>query len=122
MSTDSESLRATPYSFRSRHEAEPGTNPEELLAAAEATCFVMSLARALRKEGFAADRLDADASISLVHDGDGYRISKTAMSLRAEVPGMSRAHLEEVAEREARACPVSRALRGTGEVTLHIES
>lgn len=119
--TESKTLEAAPYSFRSRHEAEPGTNPEELLAAAQASCFVMSLSKALSEAGYAPKHLEAEASLSLVHAGDGFEISKSVMSLDAKVPGIEPAELERIAEREAKGCPVSKAM-ATADIRLQVRS
>lgn len=121
VSCESGCLDATNYSFRSRHEAEPGTNPEELLAAAQASCFVMSLALALRRAGYAAERLEASAALSLLKDAEGLRISKSVVTLDAKVPDIEEAELTRIADREARECPVSKAM-ATADLTLEIRS
>jgi osmotically inducible protein OsmC len=108
LSTDSGVLSSTPYGFSSRFEAGAGTNPEELLAAAHAGCFTMALAFALEKAGFVADQLRTEAAVSLAKDGDGFRITKSALTLQAKVPGIDRAMFDQVAQGAKAGCPVSR--------------
>src|SRR5580693_5094305 len=91
LSSDSGVLAATPYSFKTRMENEKGTNPEELIAAAHAGCFTMALAFQLQTAGFTPAALDTEAAVSLDREGQGFRISKSALTLRASVPGLSEA-------------------------------
>src|SRR2546421_12078915 len=87
VSTESGVLSGTPYSFKTRFENERGTNPEELIAAAHAGCFTMALAFQLQGAGFTPAELTTEAAVSLEKEGQGFRISKSALSLRAQVPG-----------------------------------
>src|ERR1700735_1600880 len=91
LSTDSGVLAETPYSFRTRFENEKGTNPEELIAAAHAGCFTMALAFQLQGAGYTPTELDTEAAISLDAEGQGFRISRSALTLRASVPGLDEA-------------------------------
>lgn len=116
LTTDSGVLSSTPYSFKTRFESEPGTNPEELIAAAHAGCFTMQLAFLIQRAGGAADELNTEAAISLVPDGEGFRIDKSALTLRAKVPGMDQAKFEELARAAEKNCPVSRLLNA--EISL----
>lgn len=109
-------LSDTPYSFKTRFEDQPGTNPEELIAAAHAGCFTMALAFALQREGFTPEELSTEAAVSLDQDGAGFKITKSALTLRARVPGLSEAKFKEVAETAEKTCPVSRVLNA--EITL----
>src|SRR5215212_2403798 len=70
-------LSDTPYSYKTRFEGEPGTNPEELIAAAHAGCFTMALAFALQREGFTPDELRTEAAVSLDQDGAGFKITRS---------------------------------------------
>src|SRR5690242_21040310 len=90
-------LKSTPYSFKTRFESEPGTNPEELIAAAHAGCFTMALAFQLQGAGFTPTELATEAAVSLEKEGEGFRISKSALTLRAQVPGIERDRFEELA-------------------------
>ena len=109
-------LKETPYSFKTRFEDSPGTNPEELLAAAHAGCFTMALAFAIQREGFTPQELSTEAAVSLDPDGAGFKITKSALTLRAKVPGLSDAKFRELAEAAEKTCPVSRVLNA--EITL----
>lgn len=116
LTTDSGVLSATPYSFKTRFESEPGTNPEELIAAAHAGCFTMQLAFLIQRAGAQAEELSTEAAVSLVPDGEGFKIDRSALTLRAKVPGLDRAKFEELARTAEKSCPVSRLLNA--EITL----
>ncbi|KAB0268458.1 OsmC family protein [Microvirga brassicacearum] len=110
LTTDSAVLSATPYSFKTRFENEKGTNPEELIAAAHAGCFTMALAFQLQGAGFTPTELATEAAVSLDKDGDGFKISKSRLTLRASVPGIDQAKFEELARAAEKNCPVSKVL------------
>jgi len=117
LTTASGVLSATPYSYKTRFETEPGTNPEELLAAAHAGCFSMALAFALQQAGFPAEQLKTEAAVSLdPADGGGFKISRSALTLRARVPGLDDAKFQELAKGAEQNCPVSKVLNA--EITL----
>jgi osmotically inducible protein OsmC len=88
LSTDSGVLASTPYSFKTRFENEKGTNPEELIAAAHAGCFTMALAFGLQTAGFNPTELSTEAAVTLEPEGKGFRISRSALTLRAKVPNL----------------------------------
>lgn len=110
LSTDSGVLDETPYSFKTRFENETGTNPEELIAAAHAGCFTMALAFQLQGEGFTPTELSTEAAISLDQDGQGFRISRSALTLRAQVPNLDEATFVRMASDAEKNCPVSKVL------------
>src|SRR5215204_843481 len=87
LTTNSGVLSNTPYSFRTRFESEPGTNPEELIAAAHAGCFTMALAFQLQGAGFTPTELSTEAAVSVEKQEQGFAITKSALTLRAQVPG-----------------------------------
>jgi osmotically inducible protein OsmC len=116
LTTDSGILSQTPYSFKTRFESEPGTNPEELIAAAHAGCFTMALAFQLQTAGFTPEELTTEAAVSLDPDGGGFKISKSALTLRAKVPGLDEAKFRELAGNAEKGCPVSKLLNA--EITL----
>src|SRR4051794_39551653 len=116
LSTDSGVLSSTPYSFKTRFENERGTNPEELIAAAHAGCFTMALAFQLQGAGFTPTELSTEAAVSLDKEGEGFRITKSALTLRAQVPGIDRAKFEELARAAEKNCPVSKVLNA--EITM----
>ncbi len=104
------------YGYRSRFENGPGTNPEELLAAAHAGCFTMALAFGLQTAGFTADEIHTEAAVSLDPDGQGFKISRSALTLTARVPGIDEAKFLEIAQGAEKNCPVSKVLNA--EITL----
>ena len=110
LTSDSGVLSNTPYSFKMRFENEPGTNPEELIAAAHAGCFSMALAVQLQNAGFTPNELATECAVSLTKEEGGFRISKSALTLRADVPGINRAKFEELARAAEKNCPVSKVL------------
>jgi osmotically inducible protein OsmC len=117
LTTDSGILSETPYSFKTRFENEKGTNPEELLAAAHAGCFTMALAFQLQQAGYTPTELSTEAAVSLDADGEGFKISRSALTLQAEVPGLDQATFDKLAEAAEKNCPVSKLFNA--EITLH---
>jgi osmotically inducible protein OsmC len=116
LSSASGVLSDTPYSFKTRFEDTPGTNPEELIAAAHAGCFTMALAFQLQTAGFTPDELRTDCAVTLEKEGDGFRISRSALTLIAKVPGLDPAKFDELASAAELGCPVSKVLNA--EITL----
>ena len=118
LTSDSGVLSHTPYSFKTRFETEPGTNPEELLAAAHAGCFTMALAFQLQGAGFNPTELTTEAAVTLEPaTGGGFQISKSALTLTARIPGIDRAKFDELAGNAEKGCPVSKVLKA--EITLN---
>ena len=116
LSTDSGVLANTPYSFRTRFENENGTNPEELIAAAHAGCFTMALAFGLQGGGYTPTELTTEAAVTLEPEGQGFRISRSALTLGAKVPNLDQAAFARMAGEAKMNCPVSKALNA--EITL----
>jgi osmotically inducible protein OsmC len=116
LTTDSGVLSHTPYSYKTRFESEPGTNPEELIAAAHAGCFTMALAFQLQGAGFTPTELTTEAAVTLVQEGGGFKITKSALTLKATVPGLDKVKFDELAGNAEKGCPVSRVLNA--EITL----
>src|SRR5438552_4637499 len=110
LSTDSGVLDATPYSFKTRFESEKGTNPEELIAAAHAGCFTMALAFGLQAAGLNPTELSTEAAVTLDPDGQGFKISKSALTLRGKVPNLDDAGFARIAGDAEKNCPVSKVL------------
>jgi lipoyl-dependent peroxiredoxin len=107
------------YSYRSRMEdSDPGTNPEELLGAAHAGCFSMSLARRLSAEGYSPESIHTEARVHFGRSGAGYAISRIDLRTEAEVPGVNEELFLEKAEAAKRDCAVSKALAGVQEIAL----
>ncbi|MGC9529201.1 MAG: OsmC family protein [Candidatus Bipolaricaulaceae bacterium] len=112
-------LADSPYSFGTRFQDQPGTNPEELVAAAHAACYNMALAHALANQGHPPDRLETEARCTLrAEPGGGFTIAKVRLVTRGQVPGMDEETFGKAAEDAERRCPVSKALRGNVEIQL----
>ena len=116
LTSDSGVLDSTPYSYKTRFENEKGTNPEELIAAAHAGCFTMALAFQLQAAGFAATEMTTEAAVSLVPDGGGFKVDKSALTLRATIPSIDEARFRQLAEAAEKGCPISKLLNA--EITL----
>lgn len=116
VSTQSGVLDQQPYGFNTRFEDGKGTNPEELIAAAHASCFTMALSFGLAKAGYADGELDTTAKVSLEKEGEGFRVSKSALTLKATVPGISQDEFASIADDAKANCPISKLLNA--EVTL----
>lgn len=117
LSTLSGAIDKAPYSFAARFVDETGksaTNPEELIAAAHAGCFAMQFSHFLAEDGTPPRELEATATVTLV---PGTGITRSALSVTGDVPGISAERFRELAEKAKAECPVSRAL-GAIEVTL----
>jgi len=116
VSTQSGVLSDAQYGFGSRFEEGTGTNPEELIAAAHASCFTMALSFALAKAGFTDGKLATTAKVTLDKDGDGFTITKSALDLTATIEGIDPAQFEDIAAGAKANCPVSKVLNA--EITL----
>jgi lipoyl-dependent peroxiredoxin len=106
------------YSFGSRFEEAGGTNPEELLAAAEAACFSMALSAALEREGATPRRVHTDAACSLEKVGDGFKITRMKLVVRAQADNVDEDTFQRVAHATKEGCPVSGAIKGNVELEL----
>lgn len=116
VSTQSGVLADNPYGFNTRFENEPGTNPEELIAAAHAACFTMALSFALAREGLSDGTLTTRAAVKLDKDGDGFKVSRSDLTLEARVPGIDAERFAAVAADAKADCPISKLLNA--EITL----
>ena len=106
-----------PYSFASRFENGKGTNPEELLGAAHASCFAMALSLMLGKAGLKPEYVDATALVTVSPQDDGFKITRSHIVCEAKVPGIDSTAFMQHANAAKTGCPVSQALAGT-EITL----
>jgi osmotically inducible protein OsmC len=106
------------YNFSSRFESGAGSNPEELLAAADAACFSMALAFALAKEGYEATSVDTTADCSIEKQGEGWKITRMALRSRVAAPGVDPAKFQSIAQATKEGCPVSTALKGNVQIEL----
>jgi osmotically inducible protein OsmC len=118
LTTDSGVLKHANYGFKSRFESGPGTNPEELLAAAHAGCFSMAVSGALTQANTPPERIHTKATITLEKQESGFTVTKSALVLHAKVPGIDKAKFEQVANGAKASCPVSKLFNA--EITLEI--
>jgi len=102
-----------PYSFATRFEEAPGTNPEELIGAAHAGCFSMALSMLLEKAGHPPKEIRTRAEVTLDKVGDGFKITRIDLTTQAEVPGITAEEFQKQATAAKEGCPVSQALAGT---------
>ncbi len=105
------------YTFATRFEEKPGTNPEELLGAAHAACFSMSLANILAQDGATVNSIETDAAVHLERVDGSPRITKVVLTTVGDVPGLDQAAFAEKAEAAKVGCPVSNLFTGA-EITL----
>ena len=106
-----------PYSFGSRFEEEPGTNPEELLGAAHASCFSMALSLLLTEAGYTPTWIRTVAKVKIERSGDGFAITHIELVTEAEIPGIDAAAFSAHAQAAKSNCPVSKAL-GAVDISL----
>lgn len=107
------------YSFSSRFENGTGSNPEELLAAAEAACYSMALSAALEKNGTPATSVETKAACTIEKVGEGFTITTMALDVQASVPNLDVSTFQTLAEATKEGCPVSRALKGNVDLQLN---
>jgi osmotically inducible protein OsmC len=99
-----------PYGFGTRFEGEPGTNPEEMIAAAHAACFTMATSLALAGAGHTDGTLETTCKVTLEKQGDGFAVTRSALSLTGRVPSIERAEFERLAGVAKAGCPISKLL------------
>ena len=106
------------YSFASRFEHGTGSNPEELLAAANAACFSMALAAALEKEGATPQSVKTEGACTIEKVGEGFKVTTMKLTTRVQAQGIDAAKFQQVAEGAKTNCPISTALRGNVNIEL----
>lgn len=116
VSTASGVLNNHPYSFGSRFEGQPATNPEELIAAAHAACFTMALSLILGEANLTATRMETTARVTLQKTDAGFNITSSHLTLKATVPGADQATFQKLADTAKANCPVSKLLNA--DITL----
>ena len=116
LTTQSGTLKDTPYSFRMRFGDDKGTNPEELIAAAHAGCFSMATAFQLSGAGHPPESLDCDATLTMEQVEGGFKIAAIHLVLKANVPGIDNGKFQDLARAARENCPVSKVLNA--EITL----
>lgn len=113
ISTQSGVLSKAQYGFKTHFEDGPGTNPEELIAAAHAGCFSMALAAQLEQAGMPAESIQTEATVTLDKVDDAFTITAVHLDLLARIPGADSADLERIANIAKAECPVSKLLNAT---------
>jgi lipoyl-dependent peroxiredoxin len=119
MTSGSGVLSNTPYSFVTRFEQAPGTNPEELLAAAHAACYSMAFANTLNQKGYKPDHVTTHATCVLTPKTGGMQITKMRLRAEGQVPGLDQATFKQIADEVNQGCIVSRAL---GALEIEVEA
>lgn len=108
-----------PYGFSTRFESEPGTNPEEMIAAAHAACFTMATSFQLAEAGFQDGELETICKVTLESDGDGFKVTQSALLMTAKIPDISRKEFDTLANKAKAGCPISKLLNC--EITLETQ-
>ncbi|MFH7024688.1 MAG: OsmC family protein [Heteroscytonema crispum UTEX LB 1556] len=113
-------LKDTPYSFATRFENSPGTNPEELIAAAHAACFSMAFAFTLSEKGYKPESVQTQATCTVEpQKTGGFKITKIHLETRGKIPDIHAETFQQIAQEAEKGCPVSNALRGGVEIELN---
>jgi osmotically inducible protein OsmC len=120
LTTQSGVLQDQRYGFQSRFEDGPGTNPEELIAAAHAGCFTMALSFALAREGITDARLETTARVKLEQDGEGFTVTRSDLTLTADVPDLGEERVRALAQEAEKNCPISKLLKAEIGLTVNI--
>ena len=116
ISTESGVLKDQPYGFAMRFEGVRGTNPEELIAAAHASCFTMALSLILEQAGFKATKMDTNAVVTLEQVDGGFSITSSQLTLKAQIPNVDDAKFQQLAATAKANCPVSKLMKA--EISL----
>jgi len=121
ISAESGVLSGVPYSFSRRFENEKGTNPEELIAAAHASCFAMATSGQLGNAGITAQSIAATATVALEKVGDGFSVTTSHLDVTIKAPGADRAKVQQAAENAKGGCPISKLLNAKISMEVKIE-
>ena len=116
ISTESGALNAYPYGFASRFEGQKGSNPEELIAAAHASCFTMALSKILGEAKLTAEQMETSAEVTLEQVDGGWAVTASHLTLKAKVPGADQATFQSLAAKAKAGCPISKLLKA--EISL----
>lgn len=117
--TESHILQETSYTYSTRFQDTPGTNPEELLASAHAACYNMALAHTLTEKGYQPQSLKTQAFCSLEsQENGGFKITKMRLATRGQVPNLDETLFGQIAQEAEKACPISNSLRQSLEIEL----
>ncbi|PRY95045.1 osmotically inducible protein OsmC [Hasllibacter halocynthiae] len=118
VSTGSGAMKDNPYGFNTRFEDAPGTNPEELVAAAHASCFSMAFSMVLGQSDLTPGAIDTTATVTLEEKDGGFAVTKSHLEVRATVPGATEDQVREAAEGAKANCPISKLLNA--EITMDL--
>ncbi|KIT17931.1 OsmC family protein [Jannaschia aquimarina] len=118
VSTASGALEANPYGFNTRFEGQPGTNPEELIAAAHASCFSMAFSMVLGQSDLTPSAIDTECTVTLEEKDGGFAVTASHLTVSATVPGASEDQVREAAEGAKANCPISKLLNA--EITMDL--
>ncbi|MDQ6931831.1 MAG: OsmC family protein [Candidatus Eremiobacteraeota bacterium] len=118
VSTQSGAIKNLPFSFGTRFGDVPGTNPEELIAAAHAGCYSMALSAVLSSKGITATGIETKTICTVEQVEGGFKIAKMNLNVSGDISGMDNAKFQDLAREAERSCPVSNALRGSLEIEL----
>ncbi len=110
-------LKVAKYAFKTRFDNETGTNPEELIAAAHASCFSMALANDLAKEGMQVKYVKTKCTVTLEKADQGFNITKSHLEVEADITGVNQENFVKYAEKAKAGCPVSKLLKA--EITMN---
>lgn len=108
VSTESGVLNQNPYGFNTRFEGQAGTNPEELIGAAHASCYSMALSMILGEAGLEPESIKTEATVTLEQDDSGFTISAVHLDTAARIPGADQAKFDDAANKAKEGCPVSK--------------
>jgi len=121
ISAESGVLSSTSYSFSKRFEDEKGTNPEELIAAAHASCFAMATSAQLGAAGITAQNIAASAVVTLEKVGDGFSVTSSHLDVTIKAPGADRSKVQTAADSAKAGCPISKLLNAKITMEARIE-
>ena len=122
LSSPSGVLQNTPYSFATRFESQPGTNPEELIAAAHAGCFSMALSAQLGNAGMTAQSIDTTATVTLEKQDAGFTVTSSHLQVKVKIPGADKDKFDAAAKSAKEGCPISRLLDAKITMDTQLES
>ena len=122
ISTETGVLKEAPYGFKARFENGKGTNPEELIGAAHASCFAMALSLMLGEAGFTPEKIEAHADVSLDKVGGGFEITASHLNVVAKIPGVDNVKFQQIANKAKAGCPVSKLLKANITMDAKLEA
>lgn len=122
ISTESGALKDSVYSFGTRFEDNPGTNPEELIAAAHASCFTMALTNELGQASVVPDSIQTSARVTLSTDGNSFKVTQSHLDVTAKIPNSSPQVFEKAVNVAKVNCPISKLLNVDITINSHLDT